>query len=144
MDMNTLTDRLTAYYAHLDAQLALCDAATAGPWREGTFNVWQDDLLLPICEMRHRSYKDGGVTQMLVKGDSSETMQNDAAFIAAARTGYPDTLRNLKRAMEALEEFRNKEHDPDDLTGYPFHLRYGPAYRTILAILDAHDLSTEK
>jgi len=100
--MKTLTDRATAALAWLDAQLAICKAATKGPWREGTNNVWQDDLLIPIVEMRHRVRMEDGRRIIPFHGDSYEAPQSDAAFIAAARTGYPSLLDGMKVAIEAL------------------------------------------
>jgi len=123
--MNDLTQDLRDYRAHLESELAIMAKATAGPWREGTKNVWQDDMLLPICEMRHRSYKDGGIEQMLVESDTPKAIQNDAAAIAASRNGYPESLRAQLRMLDALQNMRasacpHPEHHPAMFEAWTF------------------------
>ena len=88
--MKTITERTTAALAWIDSQLAICNAATAGQWAvdsaRGVMAVglgWS-----PIC------YPFGSV----------ETEYNDAAFIAAARTGYPAMLEGMKESLKMLAD----------------------------------------
>lgn len=82
----TLTERAALVLQQIDADLALAEKATAGPWVviegtrggkevKGPSGVW--DMCVDCCE-------------------------SDAAFIAASRTGWPASLRCLRTAIEGL------------------------------------------
>lgn len=63
------------------------------PWREGTGNVWQDDILRCVVEAgRERSY---GKSK---KSDSREVKQDDCRFISLAANSLPAAIL----AWEAL------------------------------------------
>lgn len=72
---------------------------TPGPWREGTMNVWQDDLLLCVAKTERGEYHNGEF-EPYRKGDSREQMQADARLIAAA----PELLAALKECSEWMRE----------------------------------------
>jgi hypothetical protein len=78
----------------LPAIKARCEAATEGPWREGTRNVWFDAV--PLCIARtDRSWLDDGVEHY--RGpDTPQRMQADAAFIAHARTDIPALVARIE------------------------------------------------
>lgn len=82
----TITERTSAAREWIDSQLALCNAATGGPW--------ETDL-----ESTHPAvFDEKGVFI------ATDVWSHDAAFIAAARTGYPEMLEGMKAAMEAATE----------------------------------------
>jgi hypothetical protein len=74
----------------IDAELAICEAATDGPWQDGeagncnvvSFNT--DDII--------------GVAHV-------SSMRN-ARFIARARTGYPATLHELHKTRQEIKRLR--------------------------------------
>lgn len=100
--MNSLTDQAAQVIAEIDAELAICDKATAGPWRA-------------IAGDSYCAYptviKDKGPHFILfdvndVEKETAEAdtrfpgMDIDATFIASARTVCPKSLRCLKTAIE--------------------------------------------
>ena len=74
-----LQDRTTAALAWIDAQLALCNAATEIILDDG--DAWDSE----------------GVS--IVSSYNDET----SVFIAAARTGYPAILEEMKAAIEEFQ-----------------------------------------
>ena len=76
-----LQERTTAALAWIDAQLAICNAATEIILDDG--DVWDSE----------------GVS--IVSSYNDET----SAFIAAARTGYPAMLEGMKTANKGLQQF---------------------------------------
>ena len=81
-----LTERTTAALAWIDAQIALCNAATKGAWRAdgiSSATVWSTDIRPTLI--------------------STGSRDDDATFIAAARTGYPAILDGMKVAIESLQ-----------------------------------------
>lgn len=100
--MNSLTDQAAQVLAEIDAELAICDKATAGPWRA-------------IAGDSYCAYptviKDKGPHFILfdvndVEKETAEAdtrfpgMDIDATFIASARTVCPKSFRCLKTAIE--------------------------------------------
>lgn len=86
----------------LEADLKLCEAATEGPWDAIYYDHtvtkhpnWEVDCNLPdvltIADM------GGGY------GRNGESEAN-ARFIAAARTGWPETIQELMEARKRIEE----------------------------------------
>lgn len=73
------------------AARALCEAATRGPW------IVERDA--DACEAVHGA---GGVITCIVEDPRDKA---DAAFIAAARTGWPAALDEIKRLRAALTEY---------------------------------------
>ena len=96
--MKTLTERTAAALAWIDSQLAICNAATDGPWiRCNTGDIFTD------TEEARRGVEGNHVADCDPSGDKSvHCIRSDAAFIAAARTGYPEMLEGMKFAIEAL------------------------------------------
>lgn len=70
----------------IDRELAVCEAATPGPW-----TAFPSDFCMV-----------GGMGEKvcLLPSAISERHVATAEFIAAARTGYPEALRRLKRLRE--------------------------------------------
>ena len=83
-----LTERTTAALAWIDGQLAICNAATDGPW--------ETDL----ASKHPAIFNDGG--DFL----ATDVWPNDATFIATARTGYPAMMAGMKVAIEGMAVFR--------------------------------------
>lgn len=102
----TLQDRTTSALAWIDAQLAICNAATKGPWHIQKytnyhgFSVWGSG-----CCIAERWYNDA-----VAEKDAKE-LAGDAAFIAAARVGYPAMLEGMKVAIKGLCAFRPYRED---------------------------------
>jgi hypothetical protein len=93
--MKTLTERTTATLAWIDAQLAICNAATEGPWEHSGGNG--------IHKMISRTYGT------CIATTDGEQRKPNAAFIAAARTGYPAMLEGMKMQLVNL-----RPHITDD------------------------------
>jgi len=72
----------------LEADLAICEAATPGPWIIESSNV--------ICR---------GYTLMIVAYAGS---QNDISFVAEAREGWPYAIRRVMELEKELERVRNE------------------------------------
>lgn len=96
---------------HLDRIIAKCrevielgEKRTQGEWREGTCNVWQDDLLIPVVEMRHRVGFEDGRRIIPLHGDTHEAPQADAAFIAACAGPAEAAARST---IDAIAYFRD-------------------------------------
>jgi len=81
-----LTERTTAALAWIDGQLAICNAATDGPW--------ETDL----ASKHPAIFNDNG--DFL----ATDVWPNDATFIATARTGYPAMLARMKVAIDYLRD----------------------------------------
>lgn len=75
----------------LAEQLAICDAATEGPWES-------DDLYTSDGE--HRVHARAEAFEVC------EALERDATFIATARTALPDALYTLAKCRHALNEVR--------------------------------------
>lgn len=87
----------------LDADLAVCEAATKGPWR----SQWDED---------HSDEEHGEDRAAVIATKSGELIvglmyydgwwpgcsRENSAFITAARTGWPNALLRLKRLRELL------------------------------------------
>jgi hypothetical protein len=95
----TLTERTTAAIAWIDAQIAICKAATDGPW-----NNSGGDIFTSGQPAQHILY----VTSA---NYSHRTNIRNAAFIATSRTGYPAMLEAMKVAIEAIIQIGYYEVD---------------------------------
>ena len=105
-----LTERTSAALAWIDEQLAICNAATKGPWNDG----WE--LQGVTCDWQVKIPNSHAVVATEV-GFSEGTAvaitdkSEDAAFITAARTGYPAMLEGMKIAIEwLLKQYKCGEH----------------------------------
>lgn len=86
--MKSLTERTTAALAWLDSQLAICNAATDGPWEEGGWSRLIKTSRKESIHVEHRG---------------------NHSFIAAARAGYPAMMEGMKVAIEGLREITTVE-----------------------------------
>ena len=95
--MKTLTERTKAALAWIDAQLAICSAATKGPWiRPSRFATH----LYAEASMNHGKL----ICDCPDSSPRGEQHGPDADFIAAARTGYPAMLEGMKVSIAAFAE----------------------------------------
>ena len=95
--MKTLPERTAAALAWIDSQLAICNAATDGPWKDSENYLiggwWVQDNVAKEHE--------GSIADCCRK--------EDAAFIAAARTVCPALLEGMKVAIEGFREITTVE-----------------------------------
>lgn len=101
-----LTDQATQVLVEIDAELALADKATAGPWRA----IAGDSYCAYPTVIKDKGphfiiYDVNHVEKETAEADTRfPGMDIDAAFIASARTVCPTALRMLKTAIEGLLE----------------------------------------
>ena len=92
-----ITEQAATVLAEIDAELALADKATAGPWATklsiGDYNVKVTNIWTNIVGKRI-----GAITH------KNPDHESNATFIASARTVCPTALRMLKTAIEAVFE----------------------------------------
>jgi hypothetical protein len=88
----TLTERTTAALAWIGAQLAICNAATDAPWTPDWGRIREANCKT-ICAT-------------VGAYDNSDWL-NNAAFIAATRTGYPAMLEIAALAINGFGAFLN-------------------------------------
>ena len=109
-----LTERTNAALAWIDKELALCNAATDGPWKVkqiGEHSLTNLRVVSPIGVAISSEEVTVGIAEILVHrtreemkaSKASEEEQANAAFIAAARNGYPAILDGMKVAIESLQ-----------------------------------------
>ena len=93
-----ITDQAAQVLAEIDAALAICDKATAGPLvRCNNSDVFTD------TDDARRGIAGNHIADCDPSNDKTcEQARNDAAFIASARTVCPKSLRCLKTAIEGL------------------------------------------
>ncbi len=82
--------------------------STPGPWREGTLNVWQDELLRCVASTRRGCYQEGEY-RAFQRDDSRELMQEDARLIGNAPADLAWLLSEVRRLTEELTETRRRE-----------------------------------
>lgn len=102
--------------AWLDELEARCNAATPGPWREGTSNVWNDDLNMPVASTERHTYVWRKYKPIYRPEDTLEQEQADAIFIAHARQDIPELIQMARRTVEAEAERDAAIHAAMDLT----------------------------
>ncbi len=78
----------------LEADLAICEAATAGPW---TWQSWEHDRDRVLIE-----------TELFLVADAMSISEEDAEFIAAAREGWPYAIRRALEAEAEADRLRNE------------------------------------
>jgi hypothetical protein len=83
----------------LNADLAICDAATAGPWRY-CGDKW-GDLIAYSPELRGFHNNGGELAEL----DGPNCVGN-AAFITEARTGWPHSIKRAMAAEAEVERLR--------------------------------------
>jgi len=91
----TLQSDLTAYLAWIDAEIAKCDVATAGPWdNEG--HAW--------IYAKVPNGRPNGEGIAIFRGDhpTNEQDTRNAALCASAGTHYRRVLEAQRAALEAL------------------------------------------
>lgn len=83
----------------LDHLRALCDAATPGPWEDGTA------MCCPDMGWVDGPKGKGTICPVYEAAKRTHTLDsNDAAFIAAARTALPALIEEVKRLRGLLRE----------------------------------------
>lgn len=99
--MNSLTDQAAQVLAEIDAELAICEKATAGPWEAGA------ESGMAFLSARDRCIP--GVSDIGLYADDTTTSEGlrNLGFIAASRTVCPKSLRCLKTAIEGLSPAYN-------------------------------------
>ena len=103
-----LTERTDRALTWIEKQLAICNAATAGKWvtpDDEPWNVWERQG----SENGAHCVADCGPRRNHARGMTSSLA--NAAFIAAARTGYPAMLNGMKIAIE-WAVFQDKHGNP--------------------------------
>ncbi len=86
----------------LTADLALCDDATPGPWKERRGSVWAGSRKVLQREPNARGY-GGGDAQ-----PHHESIVANAQFAAEARIGWPHAIERAMAAEAELECIREK------------------------------------
>ena len=87
----------------IDKELAICEAATPGPWTPmiESDRGYTDDEPSEFVRWFWPTFKEAPRTDFI--GDQEEPAkqaERDGKFLSAARTGYPEALRRLKRLRE--------------------------------------------
>ena len=80
----------------LAADLAICEAATAGPWRVYGGKFGETNIYAPPYGNDHE-----------VVSDINFGRESDAAFISEAREGWPHAIRRAIAAEAEVERLRN-------------------------------------
>jgi len=127
---NNLTFRIAAHRARLNERLSLIARATAGP-----LCVSLSDNATPHIYANGGEWRDGPsgdlICVMPAEISKSYNSFNNATFIAAARTGWEDSIKNELIALDALEEcFNETEY------GSPSSRAKRAAETALLTILD--------
>jgi len=106
---------MTTTKRDLDADLAICNAATSGPWRIKGVNII-DGRGYPVLrkEPMGRAYGGGDATLHIERIDAN------AAFAIEARTGWPIAI---ERAINAEAEVESLRMQRDSLEATLQHYR---------------------
>lgn len=96
--MNTLQDKLQWFYSSIDADLALWDEATDGPWKQQAYKAEGKDVVVLI--------NTGGFV-LFDTYELNGAGESNAKAIARSRTGHPAALKALKSQVQWLEELTN-------------------------------------
>lgn len=87
----------------LEADLAICEAATPGPWR------WKEGYGLErmklVGEFEIMNFGVGGTYDQVA---GMEPDEDDAQFIAEAREGWPYAIRRAMAAEAEVDRLRNE------------------------------------
>lgn len=99
--------------------LALCEAATPGPWYLDTGNRLRGAVSTLIDGVRRQvAMIDGQAAQFDMRNDNpAVTIDANAAFIAEARTLLPAALREVQRLRGELEQARAERDKLRGLVG---------------------------
>ena len=109
-----ITEQAANVLAEIDAELALADKATAGPWATklsiGDYNVKVTNIWTNIVGKRI-----GAITH------KNPDHESNATFIASARTVCPTALRMLKTAIKGFLQIAESETsaDPYEACNHP-------------------------
>jgi hypothetical protein len=84
--VSSVSDLRTELLAQLDRAIAICEAATPGPWNfyPGTGKIGRDDFA--VGTVRAACYTD--------------QLESDGKLMAAARSAYPALLRATREEVE--------------------------------------------
>ncbi|BBH19797.1 hypothetical protein Back11_11420 [Paenibacillus baekrokdamisoli] len=77
----------------LEADLAICEAATPGP-----YEITTCDCGSPVCSQVFIS----------ITNTEGRLFPEDAAFYVAARNGWPETIRELQAAEAKIDRLQNE------------------------------------
>lgn len=96
----------------IDAELAVCEAATPGPWRVDTIECWDNWYAIDKVKVR-----GAHITGPLYHPDPecSPMHMDDATFIVHARANYEPLLRAMKRVREIVKRGRSLERATSQL-----------------------------
>ena len=99
-----ITEQAAQVLAEIDAELAICEKATAGPWRAIAGDSYCAYPTVIKGKGPHFILFDvNDVEKETAEADTRfPGMDIDATFIASARTVCPKSLRCLKTAIEGL------------------------------------------
>lgn len=90
-----ITDRAARVLQEIDAELALADKATPGPWtNDGTRHLWHK-----WSKEKAAADPNGYEGEHITLGRFNE---GDFSFITASRTGYPLALQCLRDALNSI------------------------------------------
>lgn len=90
--MSNLTERL-------DEALAVCDAATDGPWYSETA-ILENSHTAVYYTFHNGDTMDRDLIADVASSPARDGREPDAEFIAHARTGYPAALRALQAVLD--------------------------------------------
>ena len=94
----------------LDVDQALCDAASTGPWKaHGESEVGKNWLIASVGEDADGC--DHFVsTDKVCTSEYDGSADTDAKFIAAARTGWPAAIAEVRRLREIVVRYQEGVH----------------------------------
>ena len=111
-----ITEQAAQVLAEIDAELALAEKATAGPWTlgKGVKTIREQGKAGPY----------GFVARTHLAGEfcprNDKEKNDNAAFIASARTVCPTALRMLKTAIEGLLYLSEYSEQSDECGCYKY------------------------
>ncbi|MNO32460.1 hypothetical protein D3C76_224490 [compost metagenome] len=81
----------------LEADQAICEAATPGPWQIGT----QDCVVQDFWDV-------DGSRQLIFDAKHPLNFKADTIFTAAARTGWPEAIKRALAAEERVDKLEDE------------------------------------
>lgn len=101
----------------LEADLKLCEAATEGPWTVFDSDDTMCMTYIGVCTDNKDPEGTDGYEHVIAAtllqepryaDHHSKQWYENANFIAAARTGWPETIRELMEARKRIAELKTK------------------------------------
>lgn len=95
----------------LAADLAICDKASPGPWKWVADTFWSDDVLITsqlfVREDDEKTDEDAfRIASYICEHENEFPSEENAAFIAAAREGWPDSINRTVAAEAEVESLK--------------------------------------